>query len=125
MAAALDNGLREQIARLIAAAELVAESRADKLHDNLHVSLLQYVEFRFAESQKAIDKAENTMNLRLLGMNEFRQQMKDQAATFLPRTESDARIQAVEAQISGLSRLVYIGVGGVMLLEMASRFFVR
>ena len=55
--------------------------------DHRFEDLYRFLEARFAGQTKAVEKAENSMNLRLEGMNEFRDQMKDQAATFVTREE--------------------------------------
>ena len=55
-----------------------------------NIKLREYVDLRFAQSQLAIDKAEKLMSDRLASMNEFRAQLKDQAASFLTRKEHDA-----------------------------------
>jgi hypothetical protein len=46
------------------------------------------------------------MNRRLELMNEFRQQIKDQAGTFLPRAESDARYDAGKATLIRLELMI-------------------
>lgn len=46
-------------------------------------------EQRFQSLQRAIDKAEEATEKRFEGVNEFRQQLGDQARTFLPRLEYD------------------------------------
>lgn len=58
---------------------------------------------RFVEQEKAILTALAANDRRLDGMNEFRDTLKDQAATFIPRSEYDARENArtdVEAAIT-------------------------
>jgi len=42
--------------------------------------LRDYVDQRLVDMQRAVDKAEQTINTRLEGMNEFRAAMKDQQA---------------------------------------------
>lgn len=51
------------------------------------ICIRDYVDIRFKEAQRAIDKAEKMMNNRLEGMNEFREQLNQQATTFVPRGE--------------------------------------
>lgn len=53
-----------------------------------NVSWRDYVDLRFLENQRAIDKAERTMNSRLESMNEFRDTLKDQASKFITREET-------------------------------------
>lgn len=46
-------------------------------------------------AEKAVNKAELAADKRFENMNEFRQQLNDQAATFMPRSEADIRINTV------------------------------
>jgi len=52
----------------------------------------------FTASKEAISKAEATSNLNDAKNNEFRGQLRDQAATFPTRTEVDARIDALTSR---------------------------
>jgi len=62
----------------------------------MDVSLKEYVDLRFAENQRSIEKAERTMNSRLEGMNEFRATLKDQASRFLTREEVMLMLKPLE-----------------------------
>lgn len=46
-------------------------------------------------AKEAVNKAEIAADKRFDNMNEFRQQLNDQASSFMPRTEADIRINAV------------------------------
>ena len=74
------------------------------MHTADGVSLRDYVDRLFTEAQRAIDKAEATMLARLAGMNEFRDQLKDQAGKFITREELDARITSLCNDIKALQR---------------------
>ena len=50
----------------------------------------------FADSRQAVDKAEAALTARLETMNEIRQQLNDQALTFMPRQEAEQRFKTVE-----------------------------
>lgn len=63
--------------------------------DHRFSDLYRFLEARFEGQKTAVEKAEATMNLRLLGMNEFRDQMKDQAASFVTRDEHTVWIDRV------------------------------
>ena len=54
-----------------------------KYIDDKFETLKHIVDLRFSENQRAIDKAERTMNARLEGMNEFRESLKEQGARFV------------------------------------------
>lgn len=58
-------------------------------------------------SQKeAVAKAEASVDKRLEGMNEFRKQLGDQAATFISRKEDDARQAEAHARIGSLTERI-------------------
>lgn len=50
-------------------------------------------------ADKAIHKSEVSIEKRFDGVNEFRQQLSDQAASFMPRKESDVRMDALTEKI--------------------------
>lgn len=56
------------------------------------VPLRAYVDVRLAAMDRAVDKAEERMSERLMGMNELRDQLRDQAARFLTRAEMEAAV---------------------------------
>lgn len=49
-----------------------------------------------ASAEKAVDKAERSNERRFEVANEFRGQLADQAATFMPRAEADLRLSTLE-----------------------------
>lgn len=73
-------------AALVAAKELVANS--------------------FDASKQAIAKAETATEKRFEGVNEFRAQLKDQQATFLPRAEAESRLQQLRDITDGIVKQV-------------------
>ena len=64
--------------------------------------LADVVSLRFSENQRAITKAEDSMTARLEGMNEFREQLKDQATKFALRDEVNRRFDEVVEDIQNL-----------------------
>jgi hypothetical protein len=54
-------------------------------------------------AEKAVTKAENAAERRFEGVNEFRQQLNDQAATFLPRAEFEAQRKADDLRLRDLA----------------------
>ena len=60
------------------------------------VSLKQYFDLCLKDQSKAIDLARDGMEKRLEGMNEFREQLNRQAASFVTRQELDAKLESIE-----------------------------
>ena len=60
----------------------------------------RYFERRVEDAQERVDKAEQQLNKRLEGMNEFRDTLKDQASQFITKREHEA----VESRISAIER---------------------
>lgn len=81
-------------------------------------------------AKEAVNKAEEASNKRFDSVNEFRQQLADQASSFMGKAEADARLKALEDDIArltarldearsrseGASNLWAIIAGGVVLL---------
>ena len=55
-------------------------------------------------SEKAVSKAEMATEKRFDSVNEFRAQLKDQAATLMPREETFTKFNAIEEKIEDLKR---------------------
>lgn len=72
--------------------------------------------------EKNIEKTEATLIERMKGMNEFRAQLKDQAGTFITREQVETKLQLQEFKIETLQKLVYIGMGILIILEIVVRF---
>jgi len=86
--------------------------------------------------EKGISKAEEDLNKRLEGMNEFRESLKDAQSTFLTKTEYeskhrlleeklDANQQIIQMKLDSLQKIVYITVGTLAVLELMLRFLIR
>jgi hypothetical protein len=72
--------------------------------ERLIVDLEKTFNVKFDANQEAVDKAERRMEIRLEGMNEFRLQLKDQAAAFLPRSEYSVAHDKLGADITDLRK---------------------
>jgi hypothetical protein len=81
--------------------------------DPEHVTLREYFERLLAEHDKAtalqfrnasiaLEKAEKALTDRLAGMNEFRDQLREQAAQFATTKEVNAKFDAVDARLKGI-----------------------
>lgn len=83
---------------LVDANDLRYQQRFDAANEAVHAALVA--------AEKATTKAEAAADKRFESVNEFRAQLADQAATFIPRAESEARMRSlaelVEAKYAGL-----------------------
>lgn len=60
------------------------------------------VQIAMVASEKAVVKAEIAAEKRFESVNEFRGQLADQAATFMPRAEAEQRLSALAEKIDDL-----------------------
>jgi hypothetical protein len=91
--------------------------------------------------QTAVDKSDQSMNKRVETVNDFRGQLKDQAGQFIIRDEYNATRDQIQQHLTNMSderahfvtrnefsaiqRLVYLGMGGVIAIEILLRFLVK
>lgn len=84
------------------------ERRANGFTHEDGVSLKEYFEetcrAKMDAHDKALTLARDSMEKRLEGMNEFREQLKDQASRFITRTEHDALISKYDMEIKALTK---------------------
>jgi hypothetical protein len=84
--------------------------------------LLDYIkEFRKSD-QENIKSAHASMEKRLESINEFRGQLKDQAAGFATREEMNIKYNALEARLRGVERLIAFAGGGVAVIQIILHF---
>ena len=80
---------------------------------------IRHLEEKYAiineKNDAALKKSERTMNRRLRGMNEFREQIEKQARTFMTKEEYEINERLVNQKMDTLTKIVYIGVGAVIL----------
>jgi len=77
----------------------------------INVTWKDYVDGRFKEINESRAIASASMEKRLDSMNEFRDTLRDQATSFMPRAEVEATLNRVETDVQGLreSRAVLEG----------------
>jgi hypothetical protein len=69
-------------------------------------ALRKEIELRARSSDDAIAVATKTMDARLEGMNEFREQLNRQTHTFITRTESELKHDQLMCRVDDLSKRV-------------------
>lgn len=94
----------------------LALARVDKeFHEHL-ISVREETHAALDAADKAIHKSELSIEKRFDNVNEFRAQLADQASSFMPRKESDVRMDAITEKIDvNAERL------NALQLQMSSR----
>lgn len=87
-------------ARLNAQRELMDER--DRRYDERFKATDERTNLALISSEKAVGKAELATEKRFDAVNEFRGQLKDQAATLMPRAEVDTRFNALAEKIESI-----------------------
>lgn len=81
--------------------EKYLSSRIDGIKDNTSIAM--------AAADKAVSKAETAAEKRFDSVNEFREAMKDQQASFADKQQTDFRLKAIEGRLKEIGG-VSIGV---------------
>lgn len=93
-----DERLRDHIVTQIANTQEALAS-AERLEKERFEAAQRRTDLRYEAAKEATEKAEHSLEKRFESVNEFRKTLADQAATFLPRAESETRIQSLLAKI--------------------------
>lgn len=86
------------------------------------VSLRDYFDEKFKDLEKATDLAAENLKIRLDSLNEWRAQNKDERDTYLSRVEYEAKHLLLEQKIEGLQKMLYIGLGALLVVEAILKF---
>jgi len=73
---------------------------SDKAVESALIQADKAVQAALLAAEKAVNKAETAAERRFESVNEFRAQLADQAQTFMPRAEAEARINAVSLRVN-------------------------
>lgn len=104
----------EQLYTLINERDRQYQQRFESQEKAVNAALIaakEAVNAALSAAQTAVNKAEIANEKRLDNQNEFRGQLKDQAAQLMPRAEADARFLSLEKEIKRLSDTVIAGTG--------------
>lgn len=97
------------------------ESLKEHLAD-LRANDKEALQIALAAADKAVNKAEEAQLRVNTTQNEFRGTLKDQAALMMPRKEVEQLVSGLQKDLATVQRLVWIGVGGVVVLQVLLRF---
>lgn len=100
------------------------------------VSLKEHIEKMLAEKDKAINialaaakeavqVAETNSEKWRSNANEWRGAMSDREKNFMPKTEFEEYKKNTDEKISILQRLVYIGIGGLIVIEFLMKYIIK
>ena len=92
----------------------------DELSDSI-----QGLNIRLSYIEKGIENTEKQLNRRLEGMNEFRETLKDQAGHFVTREHLDTKLRLMQGEINLIQKLIYIGIGAILMIELLLRMIYR
>ncbi|MDQ1316528.1 MAG: hypothetical protein QG641_2050 [Candidatus Poribacteria bacterium] len=103
------------------------ESRLNEMEKAVAVlsEFKELINERSSYTQKAVDKAEQSVNTRLASMNEFRDQLKDQAKTFVTFDVYNANHKSIEIKIEAIQKIVWSGLAIVSFLVFAVPLFMH
>lgn len=104
----------EQLYTLINERDRQYQQRFESQEKAVNAALIaakEAVNAALSAAQTAVNKAEIANEKRLDNQNEFRGQLKDQAASLMPRAEADIRFKSIESEINRISDLVISGTG--------------
>jgi hypothetical protein len=102
--------------RLLAEMDLRYQQRYDAQIKALDAALLaaeKAVQTALTAAEKAVAKAETAAEKRFESVNEFRAQLSDQAGTFIPRAEYDARQATTADKVTELAERVNVVNGRI------------
>jgi hypothetical protein len=83
------------------------------------VTLKEYCDCRFKAIEDSTNLQRESMENRLVGMNEFRRTLSDQSALFIPRSESDTKLNAISERVSVVEKSIWMTAGGITILMIS------
>ena len=100
----------EQIRTALHSAELLESKRVEQLMTVI-MGVRRELEAGAQASKEAVTKSEHAIDKRLEGMNEFRAQLSDQSASFLPRETFDSTMNGWDLWRQSVDRSLSINSG--------------
>jgi hypothetical protein len=88
-------------------------------------ALGEQLALRDVNQNMALAKAEKTLDARLEGINEFRAQSTNQAATFVSRDVFDRDLAVITTKIEASNKILYIGLGIMVAIQVLVPILVR
>jgi uncharacterized coiled-coil protein SlyX len=85
----------------------------------------KYTKETETKTDRALEKAETEMNRRLLGMNEFREQLNMQTKSFITYDTYNANHKILEVKIEAIQKIVWGGLAVIAFLAFAIPLIIK
>ena len=87
-----------------------------------YVSLKEFIEQRFIDLEKATNLAAENLKLRLKGLNQWREQNRNERSKFLLNDVYEAKHLLLETKIENLQKFMWILMGIAIAIEIVLSF---
>lgn len=84
--------------------------------------LKEITELKFKEAEKALEIKSKETERRLDLLNGEAERLRTMQVTYLPRELYDANYKELTSKIEWLQKMVYLGIGGILVLQLVLRF---
>ena len=111
-----EPSLREVVSDLDGFKDVMNER--DRRYEDRFKAIDEKTEISLRSSREAISKSDAATEKRFDSVNEFRAQLKDQAATLLPRAEAHAKFGSLDKEIEELRKNFNVGQGKSMGINL-------
>ena len=90
----------------------------DRRYEDRFTAMDEKTGLALTSSKEAVTKAEIATEKRFDSVNEFRNTLKDQAATLLSRSEAEARFKGQDEKLDSINRVQNMIMGGLIILQV-------
>ena len=90
-----------------------------------YVSLKEYLELKIDAISHVIEKSESLLDVRLEGMNQFRNQIECERVNYVQRELYETHMKFITSKINSLEKILYIGMGLLIAVEVYLRWIFK
>lgn len=87
--------------------------------------LKEIMDLKFQNADIALKLQAKETERRLDNLNGEAERLRNIQATYLPREVYEANQKELNSKLESLSRIVYIGIGGVLVLQIVLKFLIQ
>lgn len=85
--------------------------------------LKELMEMKLESNERALELQAKEYERRLADLNGEADRLRNMQSTYLPRELCDSKYNLLRNKVESLEKLVYVGLGGVLVLQMLLHFF--